>query len=112
MSREGIEAQADYRIKKGAKEARRRNARLVAARRAIREAGAIDFACCPVHGLHGQRNECYVCGEEVEIVAMVPVAERDALQERIDAAIVALSREGMPSVRNRTALRILTGDTR
>ena len=28
------------------------------------------IACCPEHGLHGERTECFVCGGEVEQVAM------------------------------------------
>lgn len=32
----------------------------------------VQIARCPVHGLHGERTECFVCGGEVEQVAMVP----------------------------------------
>lgn len=85
--RDGIEAQADYRIKKDAKEARKLRERLDAERRAIREDGAIDIAKCPTHGLHGRRNACFVCGETVELVAMVPVAERDQLRDLVAALI-------------------------
>lgn len=36
----------------------------------VREA-AMDFACCPEHGLHGARSECFDCGAEVFQVPMV-----------------------------------------
>lgn len=35
----------------------------------------VYIAKCAEHGLHGERSECYVCGGEVEQVAMVPLAE-------------------------------------
>ena len=31
------------------------------------------IARCPVHGLHGERQECFVCGGPVEQVPMRPV---------------------------------------
>lgn len=34
----------------------------------------VNIASCPVHGLHGQREECFVCGGPVEQVPMVPAA--------------------------------------
>lgn len=85
--RDGIEAQADYRIKKGNKEAARRIADLNAKRREIEARGATAFAHCPTHGLHGERNHCYVCLGDVELVAMVPEAvqaERDAVALELD----------------------------
>ena len=33
----------------------------------------VDIAYCPQHGLHGERQECFVCGGPVEQVRMVPV---------------------------------------
>ncbi len=33
------------------------------------------IACCPVHGLHGERTECHVCGGPVDQVPMVPVVD-------------------------------------
>lgn len=41
------------------------------------------IACCPEHGLHGQREECFVCGGAVEQVAVVPVEESLTLESRI-----------------------------
>ena len=32
----------------------------------------VEIARCPVHGLHGARTECHVCGGAVEQVRMVP----------------------------------------
>jgi len=33
----------------------------------------VHIARCPVHGLHGERSECFVCGGPVEQVAVMPV---------------------------------------
>ena len=33
------------------------------------------IACCPEHGLHGQRDRCFECGRPVEQVPMVPAEE-------------------------------------
>lgn len=33
----------------------------------------VFIARCPEHGLHGERDECFVCGGPVEKVAMFPV---------------------------------------
>lgn len=50
-------------------------------REALREAKArtcssvVHVARCPEHGLHGCRDECFVCGGSVEQVAMVPLAD-------------------------------------
>jgi len=53
----------------------------------VRPADTVYIARCPNHGLHGQRDKCYVCGGPVEQVAMVPAAthqapDTDALIER------------------------------
>jgi hypothetical protein len=45
------------------------------------------IACCPVHGLHGERSECFVCGGAVEQIPMVPV-DIDAATARVLARIV------------------------
>ena len=37
------------------------------------------IARCPEHGLHGERQECFVCGGPVEQVPMVALSEHDAL---------------------------------
>lgn len=34
---------------------------------------AVNIARCPEHGLHGERDECFVCGGPVEQVRMVVV---------------------------------------
>lgn len=34
-------------------------------------------ARCPVHGIHGQRTECFECGGEVEQLEVVPKADYD-----------------------------------
>lgn len=48
--------------------------------------GAVNIARCPVHGMHGEREECFVCGVPVEQVPMVPcddaAIERAARAER------------------------------
>lgn len=80
MSAEGERVNADGRMLKAKKQATRHSAEFAARRRAIREAGAVAIARCPEHGLHGMRVECYVCGEGVELVAMVGVEERDELR--------------------------------
>lgn len=36
-----------------------------------------EIACCPIHGLHGERDECYVCGGPVEKILMKPVYPDD-----------------------------------
>jgi hypothetical protein len=35
----------------------------------------VYIARCPEHGLHGERTECFVCGGEVEQVAMVEISD-------------------------------------
>lgn len=40
-------------------------------------AEVVLIACCPQHGLHGQRDECFVCGGPVEQIAMVPAETTD-----------------------------------
>lgn len=41
---------------------------------AIKPHGDVVYiARCPIHGLHGERTECFVCGGPVERVAMEPV---------------------------------------
>lgn len=32
---------------------------------------SVQIARCPEHGLHGERDECFVCGGPVEQVKMV-----------------------------------------
>jgi hypothetical protein len=45
----------------------------------------VNIARCPKHGLHGQRSTCYACGDHVEQVPMVPVADvRDWVAEMRD----------------------------
>ena len=41
----------------------------------------VEIACCPKHGLHGDRHECFVCGGAVERIPMVPAAVADALRD-------------------------------
>lgn len=36
---------------------------------------AVLIARCPVHGLHGERDSCHVCGGPVEQVEMVPLSD-------------------------------------
>lgn len=33
----------------------------------------VEIARCPIHGLHGERDECFECGGPVEKVRMVEV---------------------------------------
>lgn len=35
-----------------------------------------SIAYCPEHGLHGERQECFVCGGPVERVEMVPARSK------------------------------------
>jgi hypothetical protein len=39
------------------------------------QARVIYIARCPEHGLHGERDECFVCGGEVEQVPFVPLEQ-------------------------------------
>lgn len=39
-----------------------------------------DIARCAKHGLHGERQVCFVCGGPVEQVAMVLAAEAQRLR--------------------------------
>jgi hypothetical protein len=48
---------------------------------------AVHIARCPEHGLHGERDECFVCGGPVEQVPMVP-ADLDAATDRVLALLV------------------------
>ncbi len=50
----------------------------------------VRIARCPVHGLHGERDACFVCGGPVEQVAMLPL-EREGARRRggVDAARLA-----------------------
>lgn len=58
----------------------------------------VNIARCAEHGLHGERHECFVCGGEVEQVAMIAADyfsrdELDWLEEAASrAAMGALSR--------------------
>lgn len=45
----------------------------------------VYIAKCPTHGLHGERQECFVCGGPVEQVAMMPV-EGALTDEMLDRA--------------------------
>lgn len=48
--------------------------------------GQANIAWCPEHGLHGARDTCFECGEPVEQIPMVPLAEvQGAIAEFIDA---------------------------
>lgn len=40
------------------------------------------IARCPEHGLHGCRNECFVCGQPVEQVPMVTASDAAKFAER------------------------------
>lgn len=50
-----------------------------------RDSAVVHVACCPTHGLHGERTECFECGGPVEQVEMVPAgiakAREDGLRE-------------------------------
>lgn len=69
----------------------------------VPDQGLVQFACCPVHGLHGQRNECFVCGGEVEQVEMVP-------REHLDAFVNAPYEEAEQLRREVDRLRLLVQD--
>jgi hypothetical protein len=58
----------------------------------------VNIARCPEHGLHGERQECFVCGGEVEQVpmihaaALVPVIqEQERLRAELRDASAAMS---------------------
>ena len=44
----------------------------------------VNIARCPEHGLHGEREECFVCGGAVDQVAMVALADYEALRRRVE----------------------------
>jgi hypothetical protein len=39
----------------------------------------VEIARCSEHGLHGERQECFVCGGPVEQIQMVPKADLEDL---------------------------------
>jgi hypothetical protein len=41
---------------------------------------AVNIARCPTHGLHGERDECHVCGGPVEQVAMIRLVDHEQLR--------------------------------
>lgn len=41
----------------------------------------VEIARCPEHGLHGQRDECFICEGPVEQVRMVPLAAASPSKE-------------------------------
>lgn len=41
----------------------------------------VNIARCPLHGLHGAREECFTCGDPVE---QIPMIAADAVQAVID----------------------------
>lgn len=45
------------------------------------ESDVVHIARCAIHGLHGQRTECFVCGGPVDQVPMVPVEKEPHLVE-------------------------------
>jgi hypothetical protein len=45
-----------------------------------------SIACCPKHGLHGERTECFVCGDPVEQVPMVEFGWNETPEPPFDAA--------------------------
>ena len=49
------------------------------------------IARCPEHGLHGQRDECFVCGQRVERVPLLPVTRGD-MGRMIDGVAAPLLR--------------------
>lgn len=49
----------------------------------------VEIARCPIHGLHGDRTECFECGGPVEQVAMVEVG---VLGEALDLLALWYSR--------------------
>lgn len=44
----------------------------------------VFIAKCSIHGLHGDRSECFVCGGPVEQVAMVPAQSCESLERLED----------------------------
>jgi hypothetical protein len=50
------------------------------------EFDTVEIARCPVHGLHGEREECFVCGATVEKVRMVPETAIAIVCETLDNA--------------------------
>lgn len=50
---------------------------------------AVLIARCPQHGLHGERDSCFVCGGPVEQVLMAPVPQHDADPRELPAVAAA-----------------------
>jgi hypothetical protein len=45
----------------------------------------VDVAFCPMHGLHGKRDDCFECGNPCQQIPMVPLkmVEREVLKGRL-----------------------------
>lgn len=57
----------------------------------------VKIACCPEHGLHGERSECFVCGGPVEQVEYVPANQlRGAVSALTDVRAYAESLKRSP----------------
>lgn len=52
------------------------------------------IAECPEHGLHGQREECFVCGKPVRQVRMVLASEAERLAAALEASLKPEPDEG------------------
>lgn len=111
MSAEGIAADAAGRRLKASKAHQKRMAAINAERRAIEATGAKAIARCPEHGLHGERNECFVCYAPVELVAMVPAGEVERLRAERDRYSEALHDIEDENDRLRAALSDLIGNS-
>lgn len=53
---------------------------------------AVSIASCPEHGLHGARQECFICSGEVDQVAYVRADKVHALADERDALRAELGR--------------------
>ena len=51
------------------------------------------IAKCPVHGLHGERQDCFICSGPVEQVPMVPLPAYEAEVGKLAKALNQLRHE-------------------
>lgn len=61
-------------------------------------ASIVRIARCPEHGLHGERQDCFVCGKPVEQATMIEVSRDDVglLIDGVASMVDATHREAAP----------------
>ena len=57
----------------------------------------VEVAYCPEHGLHGERDTCFVCGEPVQ---QVPMTEAAPLLDLLEACLPYIGEGEAASVRS------------